>query len=270
MTGRLETYGETDFIVIDEKSLSKGKKVLLVNSMAASNIPYLLMRATIKDDLKNPIGYVLSKHTGSQPHAVLSDFQFGWPMFRYKDIIFIDIRSNTLVSHDLRQQKNEWLFNYPPARDIANWFAGRTHIEQFANLTTWALNPLFKTPVEADTSKSICIEGKALRTNNAPESLQSLWGWLPTYIYSLIGNGDSTLFIVPSETNPTGTERYQEPEIDTYLEEAVALLRENGFNIPFRVIRDGIGLYNSILSDVSEALSNVAEQRNEGQGVMFQ
>lgn len=257
------TVNETDFY-LNRESLDGITHLLLVNGEGASTLPSILVASAIQGN--EPIGYITSKHAFVQPHRILDEVHTMWPVFRVGTTAFVCVNSSTVISHTHGAQRNEWLFNYPPCRDIADNFSW---IEHFGILTTFALNRLFDKPYPDFESMRVDVED--LGTEVAPESLQGIWGWLPAHLYGMMSDGTASIFIMPSESvKPSKSLSMSPADFKGMCE----LLRENGFSIPENTEESAqdsyIGITSEALERVKELMGSQIVKDESHNGGMFQ
>ena len=260
------TLGETDFYT--NGFTDSATHVLIINENNASNIPSFLI--TVFEEAMDKVGYITSKHALTTPHRVLNDECPMWPIFRNENTLFVFVNSPPTVSSQLGAQRNEWLFNYPPARDIAQYFKNSEHL---AVLTTFALNRLFNDEKQQDLgSACVKVDAHDLGTDDAPHSLQPIWSWLPPHIHSMVSEGESSIFIMPSEeTTGKGNRIKIKPAL---FAEMTKLLRENGFDIPEGIAEDAqdtyIGMSSQAMMRIKELVNQVEFDDNGPSGGMYQ
>jgi len=265
MAWGLTTLNETDFYV-DESILSEITHVLLVNTEGASSLPQMLVASAVMGE--EPVGYITSKHALVEPHRTLDETTTMWPIFRKGLTLFVCVNALPVISHAHSAQRNEWLFNYPPARDIAAYFKWAAH---FGILTTYALNRLFDTtPPDFPAMR---VDARKMGTDEAPQSLQSIWGWLPAHLFTLMSDEPSSIFIMPSET-ATATSREAITIDPADFETMCDLLRESGFSIPQETAKMAEDSYNGISSEaierVKELMGSHEKTIDRGSGGMYQ
>lgn len=257
------TVNETDFYMSRE-SLDGITHLLLINGEGASTLPAILVASAVQGT--EPIGYITSKHAFVQPHRILDEVHTMWPVFRVGTTAFVCVNSAPVISHAHGAQRNEWLFNYPPCRDIADHFSW---VEHFAVLTTFALNRLFDKPYPDFKSTRVDVED--LGTDVAPESLQSIWGWLPAHLYGMMSDGAASIFIMPSES-VKATEALSMCPAD--FKGMCELLRLNGFTIPEETEKSAqdsyIGITSEALERVQELMGSLPTKEENHNGGMFQ
>lgn len=257
------TVNETDFYT--EKQGMKGvTHLLLVNGEGASTLPSILFACAVKDT--EPIGYITSKHSFVQPHRMLNEIHTMWPVFRVGTTAFVCVNSAPVISHAHGAQRNEWLFNYPPCRDIA---ANFSWVEHFGVLTTFALNRLFEKQMpEYGTMQ---VDARDMGTDEAPESLQDIWGWLPAHLYAMMSDGDASVFIMPSEKMQEGTDLSMLP---AHFAEMCKMLRDEGFTIPEGTETEAqssyIGVASEAIQRVVELMGTTQKKEKEDDRGMFQ
>ena len=264
--GEIQTIKETDFLWVDE--IPQGvKKAVLYDCIGTDMIPAVVGSSLIEDEQK-PIGYISSKHIHASPHT-LTDVGFtGWCIFRTGDTIIIEIMTPAHLSNDPREQKNAWLFNYPPARDIAEMLReiGVTH---FYNLTSSAFNTMAE--MEMDETMHI-IEAEDIGDDDTHRTLQPLWGWLPSWIFGKVLGGQSKVVSIP----PAHIQTNKIPFEDTGIPEALNYLVGEGIAFNGNLIERAMRLYTDASSEnmktSKEALEMIAKEkakRTRNNGVMF-
>ena len=268
MSWDFTTIGETDFYT--NGYTDSATHVLIINENDASNIPSFLI--TVLDEQMDKVGYVTSKHALTQPHRVLDDECPMWPILRHGNTLFVVINSPPTVSSQLGAQRNEWLFNYPPARDIAMFFKDYEHL---GVLTTFALNRLFNDKRAQDLGDScVRIDANDLGTEDVPHTLQPIWAWLSPQIHALLSEeGESSIFIMPSEE--TNNEKGGIEVKPALFDEMVKLLREHGFDLPEGVAKEAqdtyIGMSSEAMMRIQELMSQVEfDDGNKSVGGMYQ
>ena len=259
----LTCYGETDFIVSDE-GVEGATHALIVNLSGPSNLPAYLL-AAFRDDMEN-VGQVVSKHTLTQPHRVLCEGRPTWPVLRYGDTLFIIVNSPSVISNNPANQRNEWLFNYPPARDIA-LFLMENEVKHCATLTTWALNNLFTEEDTEDTETCIYSPSVDWSGDDAPASLQDLWAWVTPSLFESLTEGSGGAFIMPCERADGGTVT---PKIQPALFPEIAdMMRAKGFEIPEGAEDEAKSLYDDAVEEAMERIADLmgAKRVKESSGV---
>lgn len=266
------TVGETDFYMSER---AKGAThLLIVNLNAPSNLPTIL-GAEIAQPTKGDdriVGYMSSKHILTTPHRVLTDSNPMWTFFMHETTLIVMVDSPPVISNNPAANRNEWLFNYPPARDIVMRFA---HLERIGTLSTFALNRLF-TKKEPLPKKCAVVRGKKLgKACTKNETLQSIWSWLPVQIAQMVGV-ESALYLMPPEiTKGSGFN----DEVGVRIEEAefesiVRLLRKDGFKIPRGAAQKAQGIYTGLTTEALERIKELlgAQQQDSlsNTGAMYQ
>ena len=190
------TVGETDFYL--SPLIHTATHMLIINANSPSNLPALLGVELARAHLEHRVGYISSKHILTKPHRLLSESNPMWPIFQYKTTLIVMVNSPPVISNNSNAQRNEWLFNYPPARDIAMRFK---NLERIGTLSTYALNRLFIDPI-ALPKKCVVIRGEDLgkETDETLETLQSIWSWLTPQIAHLLGV-KASIYLMPPETS---------------------------------------------------------------------
>lgn len=246
------------------------KRALLVNLSGPSNLPAYLL-AAFRSDMEN-VGHVVSKHTLTQPHRVLCDGPPTWPIVRYGDTLFIIVNSPPVISNNPSNQRNEWLFNYPPARDVA-LFLMEHDIEKCATLTTWALNNLFNEDVGEDTDTSIYVPVSKWSSDAAPASMQDLWAWVTPALFESLTDGEGGIFIMPCEQAADG-KSVKPVMLPAHFPEVADLMREHGFDLPDDAEEVAKGLYEDAVDEAMQRIGEImgsqrVKETNAGVGGMF-
>lgn len=266
MASTYGTVNETDFYFQDG-SLEGVTHVLLINNESASTLPSLLVSHAVLDT--EPVGYITSKHAFVKPHRILDEVHTMWPVFRVGTTAFVCVNSIPVISNTHSAQRNEWLFSYPPCRDIADHFSW---VDNFAVLTTFALNRLFSEKSDANEQKSIRVDVRDLGTESAPDSLQAIWGWLPAHLYSMMCDGKASIFIMPAES--VEGDKKKPTMKPARFKEMCALLREHGFSIHENAGSDAqesyIGITSEALERVQELMGSQPRREESHNGGMFQ
>lgn len=265
-THTLTCYGETDFI-IKSGSVEGATHALVINLSGPSNLPAYML-AAFRDDMEG-VGHIVSKHTLTQPHRVLCEGPPTWPILRHGDTLFFVVNSPPVISNNPANHRNEWLFNYPPARDIV-LFLMEHELTHCATLSTWALNNLFTEGTDEDTDSCAYVPVGDWSDDDAPESLQDLWAWVTPALFESLTDGEGGIFIMPCEQMEPKEKRSVVPAL---FPEMSDLLRSHGFSIPEKTEDVAKGLYEDA---VDEAMQRVAEimgsqrvKENQGVGGMF-
>ena len=199
--------------------------MLIVNLNAPSNLPTILGSEIAQPTKGNIVGYMTSKHILTTPHRVMTESNPMWTIFKYENTLCLMVDSPPVISNSANANRNEWLFNYPPARDIVMRFS---HLERIgAPIHIRTEPPLHRTETTADKVRS-----DSWRMNfgdeKAQESLQSIWSWLPVQVAHLIGI-DSALYVMPPEV-AKGRNIDKNVEIEpACFDEMVKLLRKDGY-----------------------------------------
>lgn len=267
-----QTIGETDFYTQDV--VESATHLLIINTNDSSNIPTLLgveLAQAEKEFAK--VGYITSKHVLTKPHRLLAEQNPMWPLFQYKETLIAMINSPPVISNSGNAQRNEWLFNYPPARDIVMRFA---HLERIGTLTTFALNRLFVEPMPLP-SECVVVRGEELGKEDCVETLQALWSWLSPQIAHLIGV-ESAIYIMPPEKTNDFTEHFPNsaiPSIEPALfKEMTDILRKDGYKIPRGAANRAQKLYSDFTTEALERVKELVGATQERQiadtGAMFQ
>lgn len=262
------TIGETDFYLKDEAM--DATHLLIININAPSNLPTIL-GAEIAQPTKEGriVGYMTSKHVLTTPHRVLSESNPMWTIFKYENTLLVMVDSPPSISNNPNVNRNEWLFNYPPARDIVMRFA---HLERIGALSTYALNRLF-TEQKPLPKRCAVVQGSDFGEEQKEESLQSIWSWLPVQIAHLIGV-DSALYLMPPEV-AKGRHNDERVEIEpACFDEMVKLLRKDGFKIPRGAAKKAQGIYTGLTTEAIERIKELlgAQQQEtvSNTGAMYQ
>lgn len=261
------TIGETDFYTKD--IVETATHLLIINTNDSSNIPTLLGVELAQAEKEiSRVGYITSKHVLTKPHRLLAEQNPMWPIFQYKQTLIAMINSPPVISNSGNAQRNEWLFNYPPARDIVMRFA---HLERIGTLTTFALNRLFVEPMPLPNECAV-VRGEELGGEDCVETLQALWSWLSPQIAHLIGI-DAAIYIMP----PEKTDSYINDTIQVepaLFKEMTDILRKDGYKIPRGVAKRAQKLYSEFTSEALERVKELVGATQENQiadtGAMFQ
>ena len=266
--GRVDTIGETDFIWFDD--VPEGiTHALLFDAVGADHMPGVVAASLVEDT--QPIGHITSKHVHSVPHTLLKERGFvGWSVFRVGHALIIEISTPARLSDDVGQQKNAWLFNYPPARDIARMLAD-LGVETFTTLTTSLFDEHILSKEVADGVRII----PASQIGNGDEdddTLQPLWGWLPAFVFERI-KGGAEIMLMPAH----GPSVQAKPLEETSFEVTLEALKDCGFPTQGAIER-GKNLYEMASYDAAEAakmanevMSKLRRQKKSGgyEGGMF-
>lgn len=277
------TIGETDFYTDD--IVESATHLLIINSNAPSNLPSILGVELARAEKEGSrVGYVTSKHVLTRPHRVLNELNPMWPLFQYKETLILIINSPPTISSNPSAHRNEWLFNYPPARDIVMRFK---NLKRIGTLSTFALNRLYTepSPMPEQCEK---VDGSQLGTDDAQDTLQSIWSWLPVEIGSRLGI-PSTIYLMPSEEAVEGlsvedmsygalgkitSSKKISPVQPAKFKEMCDMLRKDGFKIPpysaKRAQDSYIGLSSEALERIKELIGATNEITKTDTGAMFQ
>jgi len=262
------TVGETDFYLTDEAM--DATHMLIVNLNAPSNLPTILGAEIAQPSKGNIVGYMTSKHILTTPHRVMTESNPMWTIFKHENTLCVMVDSPPVISNSPNANRNEWLFNYPPARDIVMRFA---HLERIGSLSTFALNRLFTEP-KALPTKCAVIRGVDFGGDKAQETLQSIWSWLPVQVAHLIGV-DSALYLMPPEV-AKGRNIDKNVEIEpACFDEMVKLLRKDGYKIPRGASQKAQGIYTGLTTEALERIKELlgAQQQetvSSNTGAMYQ
>jgi hypothetical protein len=269
-TWNFSTVGETDFYLSPE--VEGATHMLIINSNAPSNLPAILgieLGCVEKDESR--VGFITSKHVLTKPHRVLSENNPMWPLFKYKNTLILMVNAPPTISTQLNAHRNEWLFNYPPARDIVMKFA---HLKRIGTLTTYALNRLFTTPSPMPT-ECVAVRENELGLEKTAESLQSIWSWLPVALRGMVGKKGS-IYIMPSEETHKDLKSFESKSViePAKFDEICNLLRADGYKIPRgaskRAQGSYIGLSSEALERIKELIGASHEENLNDTGAMFQ
>lgn len=266
------TIGETDFYT--KPSVDTATHLLIVNTNDSSNLPTLLGVELAQAEKEfSRVGYITSKHILTRPHRLLAEQNPMWPLFQYKETLIAMINSPPVISNNANAQRNEWLFNYPPARDIVMRF---THLKHIGALTTFALNRLFVEPMPLPNECAV-VRGEDMGSEECVESLQALWAWLSPQIAHLIGI-DSAIYIMPPERTNHFVEHYpnkKKPQFEpAHFKEMCDMLRKDGYKIPRGSANRAQKLYSEFTSEALERVKELVGATQESHiadtGAMFQ
>tara|TARA_R100000231_G_scaffold34814_2_gene30762 strand:+ start:7266 stop:8075 length:810 start_codon:yes stop_codon:yes gene_type:complete len=262
-----KTIGETDFYT--HNTVESATHLLIINTNDSSNIPTLLgVELAQAEKELSKVGYITSKHVLTKPHRLLAEQNPMWPLFQYKETLIAMINSPPVISNSGNAQRNEWLFNYPPARDIVMRFKS---LERIGVLTTFALNRLFVEPMPLP-SECVVVRGDDLGKEDCVETLQALWSWLSPQIAHLIGV-DAAIYIMP----PEKTDSYLSDKISVepaLFKEMTDLLRKDGYKIPRGAANRAQKLYSEFTTEALERVKELVGATQDNQivdtGAMFQ
>tara|TARA_A100001201_G_scaffold23240_2_gene26413 strand:+ start:11823 stop:12629 length:807 start_codon:yes stop_codon:yes gene_type:complete len=220
--GEVVTINETDFIWMNGKPEGITRAVLF-DAIGSDHIPAVVGSSMVKDI--EPIGYMSSKHIASSPHTLLSLGFTGWPIYRGSDenTIVVEVLTPAHISRDMSAQKNAWLFNYPPARDVARML-NDLGCETFCVLTSDAFDAREGRGLE----KPMLVKGEDIGAGDivATDSLQTLWGWLPAFMFAVERKG-AHVMVIPSHGHGMEVRDFQE----THINGAIDILKNLGFKI---------------------------------------
>lgn len=241
--GEVITINETDFIWMNGKP--KGiTHAVLFDAVGSDHIPAVVGASLVKD--LQPIGYMSSKHIASSPHTLISSLGFtGWPIYYGPDkkTIVIEVLTPAHISRDMSAQKNAWLFNYPPARDVARML-NDLGCKSFCVLTSDA----FDIREGKGLEEPYIVKGEEIGSDELGiESLQTLWGWLPAFMFAIESKG-STVMVIPSHGHTMESKDFS----DTHIKNSLEALKEIGFNCSGSLKR-AKDLYHKASSDTIEA-----------------
>ena len=222
--GEVVTINETDFIWMN--GVPEGiEKAILFDAVGSDHVPAVVGASFASDEsVEEPVGYMTSKHISSSPHTMLSSGFTGWPIYYGPDkkTLVIEVLTPAHISKDMGAQKNAWLFNYPPARDVAHMLV-TIGCENFCVLTSDAFDVL-----RGEHTGSICVvKGEDIGRQETLEtdSLQTLWGWLPAFMFAVEKKG-AHVMVIPSHGQSFEPKSYGE----TFITEAIRELKLMGFN----------------------------------------
>ncbi len=241
--GEVVTINETDFIWMDGKP--KGiTHAVLFDAIGSDHIPAVVGGSLVKDS--QPIGYMSSKHIASSPHTLIGSLGFtGWPIFYgpNKKTIVIEVLTPAHISRDMSAQKNAWLFNYPPARDVARML-NDLGCKSFCVLTSDA----FDVREGKGLDEPYIVKGEDIGKDDLEhESLQTLWGWLPAFMFAVEKVG-AVVMIVPSHGHGMESKDFS----DTAIKSTLLKLESLGFTCTGSMKR-AKNLYERATSDTLEA-----------------
>jgi len=270
MAWRLTTTGETDFIL--SEACMDATHILITNMDDSSNLPELLVEHIIKDrhgETGKPDGYITSKHAMTAPHRVLNEKNNMWPVYLRDNTLYICVASPPTVSP--KTNRNEWLFNYPPARDIAMHFK---HAEHLSTLSTFALDSLFKDPPSEPNTECVFVSADEFGTDDAPQTLQAVWAWASPQVFSLCTDEtESGAFIMRNE-QPSNSDSFPIEPAD--FQNMCDLLREHGFSILHGTADDAQSVYMGMASEALERINDLVDsaelekRKQRYSGGMFQ
>jgi len=240
--GEVITINETDFIWMNGKP--KGiTHAILFDAVGSDHVP-AVVGASFVGNLE-PIGYMSSKHIASSPHTLMSLGFTGWPIYYGPDkkTLVIEVLTPAHISRDMSAQKNAWLFNYPPARDVARML-NDLGCELFSIMTSDA----FDVREGKGFEKPVCVKGEDIgREDLDLESLQTLWGWLPAFMFAVENKGSNVL-IIPSHGHTMESKDFA----DTHVKEAIKMLKDMGYNTT-GCLKRAKDLYQKASSETIEA-----------------
>lgn len=266
--GEVKTYKETDFIWLDGEPQGI-THAILYDAVGSHHIPAVVGASLVEDN--EPIGFISSKHIFAPPHTYTDAGFRGWAIFRRGNTLIIEIITPAHISKDMGEQKNAWLFNYPPARDIAGMLVD-IGVERFVVLTS----DIFDRSIDSETTSEECIEiiAEEIGKEETHSSLQTLWGWLPAFMFGVEKKGASIL-IIPSSENFSKLPKFEKTEIRS----ALGLLKRWGFDT-LGSSKKAKDIYEKASSENAEAMRSASEviakmkaktkKENRGLGGMFQ
>ena len=264
--GEVITVKETDFIF--NEGTPKGiTHAILYDAVGADHVPAVIGASLVED--RNPIGYMTSKHIHSSPHTFLDVGFTGWPIYRKGNTLIIEVLTPAHISKDIGQQKNAWLFNYPPARDVASMLVS-LDVETFVVITSSSFDEMMKGESQEEC---IVVEAEDIGDKHTHTSLQPLWGWLPAFMFSVEKVGASIL-IVPAH----GARVQPQPYNITKIREALGILKQRGYDTVGALSRSK-KIYSNASEEASEAAKHaneviarmkMASKKDTGTGAMFQ
>ena len=248
------------------------ENAILFDAVGSDHVPAVVGASFASEDsVCEPVGYMSSKHITSCPHTMLSGGFTGWPIYYGPDkkTLIIEVLTPAHISRDLGAQKNAWLFNYPPARDIAKMLVG-LGCELFCVLTSDAFDVQMGNHRDnVYTVKGELIGDVGLQT----DSLQTLWGWLPAFMFAVERKG-SHVMVIPSHGQQVEQKAYKDPSIS----EAISVLKGLGFNTKGCISR-AKELYErassesveaaKLANDVITKMRNKARKTTQYEGGMF-
>ena len=247
--GEIETVNETDFIWINGAPMGV-KQVVLYDAVGTDHIPAVVGASLVSKGDEDPIGYIASKHIHTSPHTLLEVGFTGWPIYRTGDSLIIEILTPAHISNDVREQKNAWLFNYPPARDTAKMISN-LDCETFTVLTSTAFDIQIK--MKGHAEECVVIKSEEIGKEGVFNSLQPLWGWLPAFLYNIESEGGNIL-LIPAH----GATNESLPYEDTSIRQAIGILKEQGFDTKGALMRSK-SIYKTASSEASEAAKMAGE-----------
>ena len=243
--GEIETINETDFIWFDGMP-EDITHAILYDAVGADHIPAVIGASIVAD--KEPVGYMTSKHIHSSPHTFLDVGFTGWPIHRKGNTLVIEVLTPAHISKDISQQKNAWLFNYPPARDVAAMLVG-AGVQTFCVLTSSAFDDMMGNQQESIVE----VKAEEIGLGEAHSSLQPLWGWLPAFLFSVEAEGASILILPPHGARTTPME-YEK----TAIRDALGILKRRGHDTKGALTRS-----KKLYSQASEEATQAAKHANE-------
>ena len=242
--GEIKTINETDFIWMDGVPTDI-TKAILYDCVGTDHLPAVVGASLIEKGQK-PIGYITSKHVASSPHTILTVGFTGWPVYRKNDTLIVEILTPAHISENPSEQKNAWLFNYPPARDI---------VQCLYDLGVGEFLTLSSTAFDAKPSKWVrVVNGEQLGTVGAPETIQPLWGWLPAFMFTALNEVGAYILLMPAH----GASHVQRPYEETAIENALDEIGKLGFDVENAKERSKV-LYDRASSEASEAMKMANE-----------
>jgi hypothetical protein len=244
--GEVKTINETDFIWFEGKPEGI-THAILYDAVGADHIPAVVGASLVAD--KEPIGYMTSKHIHSSPHTFLDVGFTGWPIYRHGHTLIVEVLTPAHISKDISQQKNAWLFNYPPARDIAKMLL-ELGPQQFFVLTSGAFDDMLGDAHEVP----VLISSSEIGEEETMSSLQPLWGWLPAFMYGVESDSEAYVFVIP----PHGPRPEPLSYEDSHIRESIGILKQWGFDTKGALTRS-----KKIYSEASKEASKAAKHANE-------
>jgi hypothetical protein len=263
--GTIQTIGETDFLWVGDVPTGI-KRAILFDAVGTDHVPAVVGGSLIG---KEPVGYITSKHVTSAPHTILSEGFKGWEIHQSGDALIVAVITPARLSSEPGEQKNAWLFNYPPARDVARMLA-EVGTEELIVLTSSFYDEFFgekEVPEEV-----VLVKACDFGTDEALDSLQPLWGWLPAYLFHVLTGNDACAMVMRAH----GPVVQPKPFGETQIRKALGLLKNHGFDVNGAESR-AMGLYREASSQATEAtkmanevLARMRRQKRNGfEGGMF-
>ena len=243
--GEIDTINETDFIWFD--GAPQGiTHAILYDAVGADHIPAVIGASIVEN--KDPVGYMTSKHIHSSPHTFLDVGFTGWPIYRKGNTLIVEVLTPAHISRDISQQKNAWLFNYPPARDVAAMLVD-LGVQTFCVLTSSAFDDMMGNEQEGIVE----VKAEKIGLDDSHSSLQPLWGWLPAFLFSVEAEGASILILPPHGAKSTPREYAK-----TALRDALGILTRRGPDTTGALPRS-----KKLYSQASEEATQAAKHANE-------